>query len=153
MATVRFEFKKINSWHMGPACGTDTTPSENPAPRTNACIYLIHNSGENSTYVGYADDAQHRWSTRYEVFHAFGIPKGYAKNILCAWCMPTVSHGLQMFLEGRNNCEHLLIRAVVNGLLGRTTNTNTQLATSHFANHIATRVEVSLPSDPWGKLE
>lgn len=58
-----------------------------------------------------------------------------------------------MYLAGQNNCEHLLIRAVVNGLLGPTTSTNTQLGKTPFINAIAGLVRVYLPSDPWGKLE
>lgn len=154
MATVKFDFDTTNAWTMGPACGTPGTPSVNPAPVTNPCIYIIHNTVENSTYVGYADNAQHRWSTRYEVFHAMGIPKNYGNKILCAYCYPKLSAG-QMFLEGQNNCEHLLIRAVVNGLLGVTTCTNTKLASTPFVNAAVTKILVYLPSYPakWGKLE
>ncbi|MDH4584438.1 hypothetical protein E8F20_21500 [Pseudomonas sp. BN415] len=153
MATVEFDFKSHHSWTMGPACGTAFTPSINPAPATTACIYIIHNTGENSTYVGYADNANDRWKSRAEVFHIMGIPKNYAKHILCAYCLPCVYGGPSMYLQGFNNCEHLLIRAVVNGLLGKTTNTNTQLASVPFANPTATKVRVRLPTDPWGNLE
>ncbi|GFM81550.1 hypothetical protein PSCICO_50550 [Pseudomonas cichorii] len=153
MATVEFYFQTQNAWNMGPACGTTITNSSNPAPATTACIYIIHNTHENSTYVGYADNAFDRWKSRTEVFHIMGIPNAYAKNILCAYCLPTVSGGHSMYLKGANNCEHLLVRAVANGLLGKTTNTNSQLATLPFSNSTATKVQVYLPSDPWGKLE
>lgn len=149
MATVEFHFKVHQSWNMGAACGN---PSTNPAPTTTACIYIIHNKKENTTYIGYADNAKHRWNGRTEVFHTLGIPVAYGQEILCAYCLPTMSSG-SMFLEGANACEHLLIRAVVRGVLGPTTNTNTQLATTFFSNASATKVEVYLPSDPWGKLE
>ncbi|NWA25800.1 hypothetical protein HX870_06880 [Pseudomonas gingeri] len=152
MAIAEFRFETYHSWDMGLACGDDATPSVNPAPATTACIYIIHNTGENSTYVGYADNAFDRWKTRAEVFHIMGIPKAYAKNILCAYCLPTVDSGKSMFLAGQNNCEHLLIRAVVNGLLGVTTSTNTQLGKTPFINPIATMVRVYLPTQKWGKL-
>ena len=152
MAIVEFYFKQNQSWDMGPACGDVTTSSVNPAPVTTACIYIIHNKTENTTYVGYADNANHRWNGRTEVFHTFGIPKSYGKKILCAYCRPSVDSGKSMFLEGQNNCEHLLVRAVVNGLLGVTTNTNTQLSGAFFSNKIATELRVYLPSDPWGCL-
>jgi hypothetical protein len=127
MATVEFNFNLW--WTMGKACGTSTKASYNPAPNKGPGIYIIHNSNvENTTYVGYADNCYHRWNGRTEVFHTLGIPKAYAKNVLCAFCLPSVDQGKSMWLEGMNNCEHLLIRAVVNGLLGVTTNTNSQLA-------------------------
>ncbi|MBD2838758.1 hypothetical protein ID144_17075 [Pseudomonas sp. JM0905a] len=151
MATLEFHFKSQNSWNMGPACGSDLVPSTNPAPATTAGIYIIHNSTENSTYVGYADNCYNRWQSRYEVFHAMGIKKSYGKGILCAYCLPTMDVG-SMFLEGYNNCEHALIRAVVNGLLGVTQNTNTQLANTPFINKSITMLRVLLPTDPWGKL-
>lgn len=151
MATIDFWFKPQNSWNMGPACGSVIVASVNPAPTTTACIYIIHNTTANSTYVGYADDALDRWKTRTETFHVMGIPQTYAQNILCAQCLPT-SNGASMFLKGQNACEHLLIRAVVNGLLGVTTSTNSQLRTTPFINAVATQVRVYLPSDPWGNL-
>ena len=153
MATVEFDFKSHHSWTMGPACGTTFMSSVNPAPATTACIYIIHNTAENSTYVGYADNANDRWKSRTEVFHIMGIPKNYAKNILCAYCLPHVHGPHSMYLQGQNNCEHLLIRAVANGLLGVTTSTNTQLRTVPFSNAIATKILVRLPTDPWGNLE
>jgi hypothetical protein len=153
MAIVEFEFKAHHSWTMGPACGNVINASVNPAPTTSGCIYIIHNSAENSTYVGYAEDAQHRWSTRTEVFHIMGIPRNYADRILCAYCKPSVDSGKSMWLEGKHNCEHLLIRGVVNGLLGVTTSTNSQLGGQYFVNKIATQMRVYLPTDPWGRLE
>lgn len=152
MAIVTFSFEIHNSWNMAAACGDDFNPSTNPAPGTSPCIYIIHNKTENSTYVGYADNARHRWETRYEVFHTMGISKTYAQDILCAHCCPTMDTG-SMYLQGQNNCEHLLIRAVVNGLLGKTTSTNTQLGKTPFINKIATNIRVYLPSNPWGNLE
>lgn len=153
MATVEFYFQAHHSWNMGPACGTVFNASVNPAPATPPCIYIIHNVQENSTYVGYADNANHRWKTRTEAFHIMGIPQAYGQQILCAYCQPTVSHGQSMYLAGSNNCEHLLVRAVANGLLGITTSTNTQLGGTYFSNPIATQVRVYLPTDPWGNLD
>lgn len=155
MATIEFHFKNYNAWTMGPACAGPGGASLNPAPTTTACIYIIHNSVENTTYVGYADDAKHRWSGRTEVFHTFGIPQVYGQQILCAYCKPT-SDGAPVLLEGYGGCEHLLIRAVVNGLLDITTSTNTNLRNWYFPNpyHPAkTTVRVYLPSDPWGHLD
>ena len=152
MATVEFNFNLW--WTMGKACGTNVKASYNPAPNKGPGIYIIHNSNvENTTYVGYADNCYHRWNARTEVLHTLGIPKAYAKNVLCAFCCPSVDQGKSMWLEGMNNCEHLLIRAVVKGLLGVTTNTNSQLATTTFNNKTATLVRVYLPSDPWGWLQ
>lgn len=152
MATVEFNFNLW--WTMGKACGTSSKASYNPAPNKGPGIYIIHNSNvENTTYVGYADNCSHRWNARTEVFHTLGVPKAYAKNILCAFCCPTVDQGKSMFLEGMNNCEHLLIRAVVNGLLGVTTSTNSQLGSTTFNNSIATLVRVYLPTTNWGWLK
>ncbi len=149
MAIVTFDFS-TDVWNMGPACGN---PSYNPAPFTNPCIYIIHNSTENSTYVGYADDANDRWKSRTEVFHIMGIPKNYGKTVLCACCIPTVSGGKSMFLKGQDACEHLMIRAVVNGLLGITTSTNSQLGSTPFSNPVARTIRVYLPTQPyWGHL-
>lgn len=152
MGIVTFDFEAHNSWNMAAACGDDFNSSTNPAPGTSPCIYIIHNKTENSTYVGYADNARHRWETRYEVFHIMGISRAYAQDILCAYCRPSMDIG-SMYLQGQNNCEHLLIRAVVNGLLGKTTSTNTQLGKTLFINTAAKHIRVYLPSDPWGNLE
>lgn len=151
MPTVEFEFKTKNAWTMGPACGDAKTPSINPAPATTSGIYIIHNDNENTTYVGYADNAVDRWQTRTEVFHCFGIPASYGSNILCAWCVPTMKTG-SIFLKGLHAAEHLLIRAVCKGLLGPTTNTNTQLSNIWFTNSSVTKIRVYLPKDPWGTL-
>lgn len=157
--TIEFSFQQLNTWNMGPACGTDTKDSENPAPQTGACIYIIHNENENSTYVGYADNAKDRWSTRYEVFHCFGIPKAYAKKVHCAWCYPTLdghTNVLLTSLTGQNSCEHLLMRAVVKGLLGPTTCTNTQQSKTAFYSPHVSGVRVYFPvqhNAKWGKLE
>ena len=153
MSQMKFDFLKQNSWDMGPAC---KNISLNPAPITNPCIYLIHNSTENTTYVGYADGANDRWKTRTEVFHISGITEVYGKGILCAYCLPTANTVWQ--LKGQNNCEHVLIRAVANGLLGKTTSTNTQLGSTWFMNSASSTlaVQVYLPAYPgklWGKLE
>lgn len=140
MADVTFNFQ--NSWTMGQACGTVANPSINPAPITTPCIYIIHNY------------AQNRWASRSEVFHQFGIPRAYADNILCAYCQPTITRRAVMLLKGQNNCEHLLIRAVFNGLLlgNQPTITNTQLIQTPFNNPIATSVTVHLPTVRWGRL-
>lgn len=150
MAMVEFYFKPQNEWTMGPACGN---PSKNPAPATTGCIYIIHNSTENTTYIGYADDALHRWNTRTEVLHIMGIPQVYGQKILCAWCCPTYTGNVPILLQGQNAAEHLLIRGVANGLLGKTTNTNTQLAVTPFKNSKFDHMRVYLPSDPWGCLK
>jgi hypothetical protein len=124
----------------------------NPAPVTHACIYIIHNNNSNETYVGYADDANDRWSTRTEAFHCMGIEVTYGAQIFCAYCYPTVKPG-SMLLKGTNNVEHHLIRAVVTGLLGVTTNTNTQMgALACSVDHQVNEIRVYLPTDPWGHL-
>jgi hypothetical protein len=151
MATVEFHFKQQNAWTMGPACPNVANQSNNPAPTTTPCVYIIHNETENTTYVGYADNAQHRWSSRWEVFHCLGIPRTYADKILCAYCIPESTAVISF--EGKHGCEHLLIRAVVNGLLGVTSSTNTQLGSAFFSNTNVSQVRVYLPSDKWGKLE
>jgi hypothetical protein len=156
--TIDFKFKPENSWDMTSACGDDMNPSENPAPTSGPCIYLIHNENVNSTYVGYADNTRHRWSTRYEVFHIFGIEEDYAENIHCAYCVPKITGGLGINLHGLGNCEHLLIRAVVRGLLGVTQCTNTKLASTPFSNvniFGGLTVNVYLPTNQakWGDLE
>lgn len=153
MATLEFDFKAQNAWTMGPACRGIGIGSTNPAPVTTGCIYIIHNTTENTTYVGYADSAYDRWKARTEVFHIMGIPQAYGQNILCAYCYPVHSGTTPVLLQGQNACEHLLIRAVVKGLLGVTTNTNSQLANTPFINSNVTQVRVYLPSDPWGSLE
>jgi hypothetical protein len=143
---VQFDFRPMyggEQWNMG-------NSSDNPAPQTWKIIYIIHNSNTNNTYVGYADDARDRWKTRAEAFHTMGISASYGRGVLCACCIPTKPHSIA--LKGRNGCEHLLIRAVCKGLLGRTTNTNTQLAGTYFTNQSVTELRVYLPADPWGSL-
>ena len=153
MPRVTFDFRPAGAgvgrnWTMGPACGN---PSNNPAPTTNPVIYIIHNSSvDNTTYVGYADDAEHRWRTRTEVFHCFGINQALGQQMLCACCVP-VSNA-HIFLKGMHGCEHLLIRAVFGALLGVTDVTNTQLVNTPFNNANVTSVRVRLPTDPWGHL-
>jgi hypothetical protein len=158
MPTVQFFFKPPygDSWTMAPACGGQGA-SVNPAPKTGPCVYIIHNTSSNETYAGYAVDANHRWSTRTEAFHCMGIEATYGARVLCAYCYPIFGSGNNWTkvtnLEGTNNQEHLLVRSVVNGLLGVTTNTNTMLRTTPFGVHrTVDRVEVYLPTDPWGKL-
>lgn len=148
-----------HSWNMGSACGN---PSTNPAPSIGPCIYIIHNGNTNHTYVGYAVDASDRWKTRTEVFHCFGLTQAYANNVLCALCHPKIVqtngsyHWTTGDLHGMWRPEHILIRMVVRGALGATTNTNTALSTTsyNFPGHTFNRVEVHLPVYPkWGKLE
>jgi hypothetical protein len=156
MPTIEFYFKPYNEWTMGPACAGPGGSSINPAPSTTGCIYIIHNSAENTTYVGYADDANDRWKTRTEVFHIMGIPQTYGQKILCAYCKPTSDGPSSILYKDYAGCEHLLIRAVMNGLLGPTTCTNTQLGNWMFPNPYhptGTQVRVYLPKDPWGKLQ
>lgn len=150
------EFYFTEFWDMGKACGDDVTASNNPAPATTAGIYIIHNKKENTTYVGYAENAKHRWATRYEVFHCLGIATDYGKNILCAFCVPEFN-GVK--LTAKNNLlwsEHILIRAVVKGLLGVTTNTNSTSSKQPFIEPHRTRVRVYLDGDvkkKWGRLD
>lgn len=156
MGVLSFDFTEI--WDMGEACGDDVTASDNPAPKTKAGIYIIHNANENTTYVGYADNAKNRWGSRYEALHCFGIPNGYGKKILCAFCIPTFD-GPAMQFCGNLGCEHILIRAVVKGLLGVTTCTNTKLANTAFApgtlfGDIEVRVYFPVGHHAkWGSLE
>jgi hypothetical protein len=152
MARAQFDFRVVDQrWDMRDACDN---PSGNPAPNTNPCIYIIHNSNVNATYVGYAANCRNRWAARTEVFHDFGIPVDYGRGVVCAFCIPAIVPGVVMALQGMNNFEHLLIRAVVNGLLGRTTCTNTQLAGVPFTNQNVTEVSVWLPNlVKWQQLE
>jgi len=155
MAELSFKFKEESTWTMGPACCTPDGESINPAPTTPNCIYIIHNTSSNETYAGYADNAKNRWATRFESFHCFGIEKGYAQGILCAYCVPKVKESTQhLHLEGTGGFEHWLIRAVVNGLLGVTTSTNTQLRKTPVPTNGIHRISITLPtkSDKWGHL-
>jgi hypothetical protein len=153
------EFNFSNVWDMEAACGDDVNDSNNPAPSTQAGIYIIHNENENTTYVGYADDAKKRWGTRYEALHCLGIPGAYAKKILCGFCRPTFSGAIPMNYKGNLGCEHALIRAVVNGLLGVTQNTNTQMSNTPYKpgpihGDVLIRVYFPVPYfSKWGKLE
>lgn len=154
---IQFDFSPAgNNWNMGPACGD---PSQNPAPVTFPILYLIHNFNTNTTYAGYAQDAQHRWGDRTEVFHCLGIAQAYAQNVFCAMCIPHILNGhMRLDVPGAmhgaiNTAEHLLIRAVVNGLLGITTCMNTVLRNVPYTNpHNYTDVDIYLPADPWGTL-
>lgn len=159
MAKMLFDFTVTgHSWNMGPAT---TSPSNNPAPSIGPCIYIIHNGNTNHTYVGYADNAVDRWKTRTEVFHCMGITLTYASNVLCALCHPKIVqsngsyHWVKGALQGLHRPEHILIRAVVRGVLGATTNTNTSMANTvyHAPGHTFNRIEVQLPtSGTWGSL-
>ena len=148
-------------WTMESACGTATEPSTNPAPPGAPCIYIIHNSDSNQTYVGYAANAIDRWATRAEAFHCMGIDRDYAKKILCACCTPMLGEGKNWatytpypLLEGTYAAEHLLLRAVVNGLLGKTTSTNTKLGTMPCARPLGViKIQVYVPTHPWGSLQ
>ncbi len=149
-------------WTMAPACGTDAEPSINPAPPGTPAIYIIHNSTTNQTYVGYAGNPHHRWETRTEAFHCMGIERDYAKDILCACCIPLIGVGKDWAaythypaLEGATAAEHLLIRAVVNGLLGKTTSTNTKLGMMPYLHPPGVdKILVYLPTNPlWGDLK
>lgn len=159
MATVNFDFLAANSWTMQQACANGT----NPAPVTHhPVIYIIHNRRTNGTYVGYANDAYDRWRTRTEVFHCFNFELGYGADILCAWCTPQLNNPPAAPgpypgpLAGQGRPEHLLIRAVANGLLGATTCTNTALRGSTFVpTGNINQVIVRLPGHGarWGLLE
>lgn len=157
MSTIYFNFAAShrNHWTMRNACQEIST---NPAPNTSPCIYIIHNALTNNTYVGYADNAKKRWQARVETFHCLGIHKKHAKKILCAYCIPYTlkTSGKRLTysgpLKGTNSPEHLLIRAVARGVLGRTTITNTQLCnTRYMTNNNIDRLEIHLP-DLWRQL-
>jgi hypothetical protein len=162
MNTYLFDFtsEKDSHWTMEDAC---ENLSKNPAPdNAQPCIYIIHNSNTNHTYVGYAEKLLNRWKTRAEVFHTMGIDRNYAKNVLCAYCVPAVLKGtkkkVHIELQGQNAMEHILIRAVVNGLLGQTTNTNTVIANTPVMLTAGDIIHVVLPqtntkTDRWGYLE
>ena len=151
-----------SNWTMEKACcATDTEDGDNPAPESNPCVYLIHNENTNNTYAGFADNAKKRWGTRTEAFHCMGIKADYAKKVLCAYCYPQLEDTVSGVvlphpgpLKGQDNPEHLLIRAVVNGLLGKTTSTNTKSGKTLCKKPVnINRIQISLPTDPWGKLE
>lgn len=151
MIEIEFDFLSTgHNWTM-------ERSDRNYAPITNGCIYIIHNENSNSTYIGYADNAQDRWSHRVEVFHCMGIFNAYAKKVRCAVCFPKVTHNQRRIIlnwKGTNGLEHLLIRAVRNGLLGRTTCTNTLLSTQLFPLRDDTKITVYLPGwNKWGKLD
>ncbi|MCG9575378.1 GIY-YIG nuclease family protein [Vibrio tubiashii] len=163
MATLLFNFKAPNgtNWDMAAAC---QSPSKNPVTlASNPCIYIIHNSNTNHTYVGYAKNAKKRWDSRTEAFFCMGIQKKYAAKVLCAYCYPKLGNTNVPFgsLKGQNNAEHALIRAVKNGLLGKTTSTNTSLRQTEFDPNFLVvngktvdRIQVSLPATgAWGHLE
>ncbi|MEQ1764607.1 MAG: hypothetical protein ABL984_15870 [Pyrinomonadaceae bacterium] len=155
MDDIVFNFEAANSWTMEEAC---KKVSNNPAPQSHPVLYLIHNQNENTTYAGYAQDARHRWLTRVEVFHCFGMKQDYGKNVLCSMCIPVLSNNANHdgpMHTALNSPEHLLIRAVVKGLLGVTTNTNTDLSEAPYINPYSyNRVIVYLPTKPkWGHLE
>lgn len=157
MPVLEFNFKDV--WTMEDACGDDATDSKNPAPNTSPGIYIIHNANGsiNSTYVGYAANARNRWSTRFEVLHCFGVPASYGKNIHCGFCTPTFNGPTSLNYEGSLGCEHALIRAVANGVLGPTTCTNTKLSNYLFHySHDNVEVRIYFPVGhfaKWGKLE
>jgi hypothetical protein len=164
MADIVFWFRIPHGthWTMASACGTDAEPSTNPAPPGAPCIYIIHNSTSNQTYVGYAGDPHHRWETRTEAFHCMGIERDYAKDILCACCTPLIGAGPDWAtytpypaLAGAMAAEHLLIRAVANGLLGATTSTNTKLGMMPCPRPLGVdNILVYLPTKPyWGDLK
>jgi len=154
---IMFDFGANDSqeFTMGKAC---KNPSTNPCNQSQPCIYVIHNTNNapNTVYVGYAQDANNRWETRTEVFHHFGFSHAYGKNVKCAWCRPKISkanipnpnqNNLAHWdyinagsLLGANKAEHLLMRAMIQGLMGVITVTNTTsvntpfLKQTHFQN-------------------
>jgi hypothetical protein len=97
-------------------------------------LYLIHNIDQNTTYVGFAKSAVNRWGGRYGVFHTTGIPESIGQRVHCTCCRPQFLNAdgsktmvPPRFLMGKNKVEHLLVRAVMRALIGRTLNTNTNL--------------------------
>ena len=157
MSAIGFDFRGTH-WSMEAACGTNVMESVNPAPTTHPCIYIIHNQNTNQTYVGYAKDANDRWKTRYESFHCFGIDSIYAKNVLCAACIPEENStgawkAISGKIDGSNAAEHLLIRAVVNGVLGMTTSTNSMMGKVGYNYPGVDEVLIYLPKNKWGYLE
>lgn len=159
MAELQYSFFDKNSWTMEKSCGTAKDVSINPAPfGSGECIYIIHNSNTNETYIGYAKDVRNRWSERFESFHCLGIEATYAREILCAYCVPQITPSTSIFnFTGANSYEHFLMRAVVKGLLGKTTCTNTKLARKKIDTGIVNKITVWLPGNytnsRWGKLE
>lgn len=156
---VTFDFR-IHSWNMELACDDI---SYNPAPNTTSGIYIIHNENSNNTYIGYADNANHRWEHRVETFFCLGIEKAYAKKVHCAFCYPSIRYedgtGSKIpkaYLQGKDKAEHLLIRAVEKGLLGNTICVNSQLTKPQcnlsVRQAIVTDVLIILPS-PFGRLQ
>jgi hypothetical protein len=152
MSVIMFDFSDPASsqeFTMGKAANNF---SVNPARVSTPCIYVIYNDNHaaKSVYVGYARNAHHRWSTRTEVFHVFGLSHQYAKNIKCAWCHPKISN-LQnpnvnnanhwnfignANLKGQNAAEHLLMRLMIGGLFGALAVTNTSLRNTSFNRNI-----------------
>jgi hypothetical protein len=153
MTFLQYDFKASDSFTMEQACCDALGQSTNPAPSSQPCIYLIHNFNSNQTYVGYANDAKHRWVTRTEVFHCLGIEAAYAQNVLCALCIPHKSAGAALQLEGTNGCEHLLARAVAGGVLGKTTSTNTKLGFVPCQTFDVDEIRIYLPKLKWGHLD
>ena len=157
MKVLEFYFDDL--WDMEASCGDEVNESENPAPVTPQGIYIIHNANESGvksqTYVGYAKNARHRWGGRYETLHCLGVPASYGKNILCAFCVPTIGNKHAVNLDGLNACEHALMRAVVNGMLGKTTCTNTTLSRTKFFSpeDLDIRVYFHNIGPKWGSLE
>ena len=155
MSVILFDFDasdgSSDEFSMGKACSNPSvTPVQAP---TNHCVYIISNENNNppSVYVGYAADAQDRWKHRVEVLHDFGVPNAYGKQIKCAWCRPKISNvanpdpgnlGHWNFipsaqLRGSHSAEHLLLRCVVNGVMGGgVVSTNTQMGLTAFNRNI-----------------
>ena len=151
MTQIMFNFDTGDAFSqqftMGKAC---LNPSTNPALVSSTCIYVISNTNvaPPTVYVGYAADARHRWLTRTEVFHDFGISHNYGKNIKCAWCYPKVSKaGIanpvpnnaghwedvdNTEMDAGHSVEHLLIRCMANGVMGVVTVTNTKMRNMFF---------------------
>jgi hypothetical protein len=168
MPNIVYHFRAPHGhqWTMEPACGTEMEPSINPAPIWGPCIYIIHNSDSNQTYVGYAGNAYHRWETRTEAFHCMGIERDLGKQILCACCIPVLGDGEDWTkyipypaLAGPGAAEHLLIRAVANGLLAKgAISTNTMLRDMPCPRPLAppplgvVKMQIYLPTHPWGNL-
>lgn len=152
MSVILFDFTDPAHSQQFTMGKTTYNGSVNPANVSGHCIYAIYNQNHNprSIYIGYAQNANHRWNTRTEVFHCFGISHAYAKAVKCAWCHPKYSNNNNadpynnahwnlmnaQYLPGMDAAEHLLIRMAVNGVMGPITNTNTMMANSTFDRRV-----------------
>lgn len=135
------------SFTMSKPCSNNPV---NPSNQSNHVIYIIENTNHNppTSYVGYTRDPRERWTSRTEVCAHLGLSQPYGKAIKCAWCKPRISiQGVANpnvnnvadwqnvpanDLKGQDCAEHLLIRAMIQGVMGIVVCTNTQLVNMQF---------------------